>query len=1068
MIICGREAVIKAEVLTFGRMANRVIAEVGGVNEVALSKSARAMLISSILKKQRDGLRFLGKTEENVELISNAITEFKKHGISVESLKEVLNNTTDTYLKSKLNDVYIMYEKFEEEIKSKYIDDDDVLTLLLQKLPYTDMFKDSIIYIDEFVGFTAQEYAIIGELLKTANQVNVTVCADGLNRSFSQDKDIFYSNKETANKLIDIAKKQHVVIEEPVYLDKMYRFKQEELLHLENNIYKPKYEKYKEDSQNIKLFLAKSQFSEIENVATEIVKLAREEHYRYNEISVIVPSIEIYSSLCKAVFEKYEIPVFIDEKKELNQNVLVKYIMSVLEIFSKNWSYEAMFNYIKNGFSVLQADEIFKLENYCIKYGVKSSMWYKQDWKIADSDEELEMLNTLRKQVIEPLLKFREKLSKRKTCIELSKALYEFLIDNNIDKKMQEKIEKLQQIGQIDIANEYKISWDILVNVLDELVLVLGQEQVTFDEYTKLLKIGLQNSGLGKIPGTCDQVIVGDIERSRTHKVKAVFIVGLNDGQFPKINKSEGFLNDNDRVFLKEQNIELAKTTLEALYEDNFNIYKAFSIAEEKLYLSYSSTDSEGKSLRPSILISKLKKIFPQLIEESDIITKKEEITTSTGTFELLLEKMNEWKEGKEINPIWFEVYKLYQQNTMEKNKLEQAIRGVEFTNIPVNLSKENVEKLYGNVLKTSISRLEQYKRCAFSFYLKYGLELSDKTLFKIKSLDTGSFMHDVIDAFFDQIMQRELNLRELSQEQIEQIVESIINEKLTLNKNYIFTSTPKYQLLTARLKRVILKSMKYIIQSITMSEFNIIGNEVEFNKNAKYPPIEITMDNGKKIELTGKIDRIDLAKNDDGTYVRIIDYKSSIKNIDLNEVMAGLQIQLLTYLDAVTNIENVLPAGVLYFSLLDPMINSKRNMSDEEIELEIRKKFKMKGLILADVKVVRMMDKQLDSGYSKIVPAYVDKKENISSKLSSAVTREQFGILQKQINRIIKQIGEEILSGKIELNPYNNTKKKKTPCNYCEYKAICGFNDTQKGNCYNYIEQRSNEEIFASIQGIE
>lgn len=1060
----GKDAVTNAEVLSFVRMAYRVISEVGGISEVSLSKSARAMLISSILKKQKDSLKFLGKTEENIDVISNAITEFKKHNVNVEDLKNVLENTKDVYLASKLQDMYVMYSAFEENVQNKYIDEDDTLTILLQKLKHTDMFNNTVIYIDEFVGFTTQEYELICQLLKVAKQVNITVCTDSLNKSFNQDKDIFFSNKETANRIMDIAKKENIDIEAPVYLEHKYRFKQQELQHLEENIYQMKYEKYVEYPKNIELFLAKNQFSEIEEVATQIIKLAREEKYRYNEISVIVPNIETYSAFCKATFNKYNIPVFIDEKKELNQNILVKYIISVLEIFSKNWSYEAMFSYIKNGFSVLSSEEIFKLENYCIKYGIKANLWYKQDWKIADSDEELEELNKLRRKVVEPLIKFKEKLLGRKNCLEISKTLYQFLLDNEIDKKLQVKIKKLENIGEIDIANEYKVSWDILIQVLDELVLVLGEEQVSFDEYTRLLKVGLQNSGLGKIPGTCDQVIVGDIERSRTHKVKAVFIVGLNDGQFPKVNKSEGFLNDKDRLYLKEQNIELAKTTLEALYEDNFNIYKAFSIAEEKLYLSYASADSEGKSLRQSMLIARLKKIFPKLVEKSDIIQKQEEITTKTGTFELLLEKINEWQEGKEIDPIWFEVYKLY-QNSDEKDKLNQAIRGLEFTNNPTNISEENIDKLYGKVLKSSISRLEQYKRCAFSFYLKYGLQLSDKTLFKIQSLDTGSFMHDVIDSFFDQVTQREINLREITEEQTEQIVQSIINEKLTLNRNYIFTSTPKYKLLTNRLKRVILKSMKYIIQSITMSDFEILGNEVEFKENTKYPPIEITLDNGKKVEITGKIDRIDLAKNEDGSYVRIIDYKSSVKNIDLNEVMAGLQIQLLTYLDAVTTIENLLPAGVLYFNLIDPIIKANRNMTDEEIELEIKKKFKMQGLILADVKVARMMDKTLDKGASSIVPAYIDLSENLSMTRSSVVTKEQFEGLQKYMKKIIKQIAEEILSGKIELNPYNNTKKKKTPCEYCEYKTICGFNDVQNRNNYNYIGQKSKEEILAKIQ---
>ena len=323
--------------------------------------------------------------------------------------------------------------------------------------------------------------------------------------------------------------------------------------------------------------------------------------------------------------------------------------------------------------------------------------------------------------------------------------------------------------------------------------------------------------------------------------------------------------------------------------------------------------------------------------------------------------------------------------------------------------------------------------------------------------------MHDVIDEFFDQVIQRQIKLADIKDEEIEQIVTSIINEKLTLNRNYIFTGSARFRNLTKRLKKVILKSMKYIIQTITMSEFEIFGNEVEFKKDKKYKPIQILLDDGKKVEITGKIDRIDLAKNKNGSYVRIIDYKSSIKNIDLNEVFAGLQLQLLTYLDAVTKIEDVIPAGILYFNLIDPIIKADKNMSNEEIEQEIKKQFKMQGLILADVNVVRMMDKNLEKGASNIIPAYIDKNDELSKTRSSVVTKEQFNNLQKYTNKIIKQIAEEILSGNIDIHPVYSKKNKKTPCEYCKYKSICNFDNTR--NEYNYIPNLEKEIILDSIK---
>ena len=694
---------------------------------------------------------------------------------------------------------------------------------------------------------------------------------------------------------------------------------------------------------------------------------------------------------------------------------------------------------------------------------MRGSKWYKEPWKIATNDNELDYLNNIREKITQPLLKFKDNLNRMKNGKEITEKLYEFLIENKIDEVLIDKKNILERKGEIDLANIYKISWNTLINVLDELVLVLKDDKVSFEEYVKVLKIGLQNSGLGSIPATLDQVIVGDVDRSRTHKVKVAFIIGLNDGVFPSINKEEGFLNDNDREYLKENGVELAKGSRDLLFEENFNIYKALLVPEEKLYLSYASSNNLGKSLRPSMLISKIKKIFIKLNEKSDIINTVFTITNKKATFEDLLENIRKYQDKQEVDEVWFDLYNIYKADEEYKEKLDNAILGLNYTNKPGNLSKENIDRLYKNVLNTSISRLEQYKKCAFSYYLKYGLGLTDKSLFKIETLDTGTFMHDVIDEFFEQVISREILLKNITEGQIMEIVSSIINEKLTLNRNYIFTGTAKYRILTKRLKNVILKSMKYIIQTITESDFEIFGNEVEFRNGKKYKPIEIELEDGRKVEITGKIDRIDIAKNKDGKYMRIIDYKSSVKNIDLNEFVCGLQIQLLTYLDATCKVEDVIPAGVLYFNLIDPVIKADKNMSDEEIELEIKKQFKMQGLILADINVVRMMDKNLDKGASNIIPVYIDKNDNLSNTKSNCVSKEQFKYLQKYTNKLIKEIASEILSGNIDIRPIYNAKKKKTPCEYCEYKAICNFDSSK--NEYNYVPNLDKEVLFEMIK---
>ena len=1058
-------SVISAEVLTFNRMAYRVMKEVGNARSKNLSSSSKSMILYNILSEQKSNLKFIGKSSENVEMIATQITEFKKHGITVESLKNVINNTESKYLKAKLNDMLTVYEKYTEKISSDYIDENDSLTILAEYLEFVHDFDNTDIYIDEFVGFTHQEYEILRKLLVKANEVSITVCTDDINLSQNPDTDIFYSNKMTVDKIYYLAKQENVKIEKPINLDKIYRFKTKELAHMEENIYAYPYRKYEARNENIQLFLAKNQYSEIENVAKNIVKLVRDKNYRYNDISVITKDLEGYSNLCKAIFAKYEIPVFIDEKKDLSQNILVRYILSILNIFAKNWTTDSVLEYAKTGLvQDIEEDDIYVIENYALRWGIKGSKWYSGDWTFYnEAEEEQEKILHIREKIVGALLKLKKNISNTKDVESITRAIYQFLIENGINLAMESRIKELEEIGEIEKAREYETSYKLVMELLDEIVMVLGDKKISFEKYADLLKIGLGSTGLGKIPGTQDQVIVGDVDRSRSHKVKAVFIIGLNDGMFPSVNKNEGFFNDKDRDILKEKGAELAKGTLEKLYDDNFNIYKAFSTAEEKLFLSYASSDLEGKSLRASILINRIKKIFPELIENSDVIEKTYDIVTEESTFEELLDRLRDYRDGKEIEPVWFYLYNYYSNSSEWKAKLENSMKALNFSIEPDRIDKTMVEKLYGDTLRTSVSRLEQYQSCPFSYYLKYGLNLSEREEFKIQAIDTGTFMHDVIDSFFDKLQERKVNVKEVKEEEIQEIVDEVIDEKLGLKKNYIFTSIPKYRVLANRLRKVIKKSITYIVESLKYSDFSVMGHEMEFKNGKEYPAIQITLDNGKKVEITGKIDRIDIAKTPEGNYIRIIDYKSSAKDINLNEVVAGLQLQLLTYLDAVCTIEDVMPAGVLYFNLIEPSVKAANKMDDEKLQEEIRKQFKMKGLILADVDIVKKMDKTLEKGNSNIVPAYIDKDGNLSNR-ASTITRGQFENLQKYTNKIIKQIAGSILSGEINVKPYYKIKQGKTPCEYCKYKSICNFNTGICKKEYNYIGNESKDYILDNL----
>lgn len=1034
-------SVINAEVLSFNRMAQRVLKELNN-KEPHLSKCGKAMLIYNILSKNK--FKFLTKPETNIQIATNTINELKKHNIEVEKIPNI--KTNDMYLKTKLEDIYLLYKVYQESIQSKYIDENDILTLLADNIDKTQIFNNSIIYIDEFVGFTPQEYEIIKKLFIIAKKVVITIPAEVEESTNLNDvslDDIFYESKKTAAKLIKCAKETATEIEKPIILNETYRFKSKELKHLEKNIYATSYKKYEEKTENINIFLAANPYSEVEHMAQSIISLVKS-GYKYNDIAIITKNLDTYSSITKAIFSKYGIPIFIDEKKELNQNTLAKYILSIFELISNNWKHDSVFNYLKNSFCGIDIDIVHKLENYCTKFGIKNNKWLVK-W-------EDDMLEPIRQGIVDNIVKLKEDIYNAKTFKNITVALYNFLERDNIKEKLNKKIEVLKELDELELVNEYISSYSVITTVLNEIVTMFGEENTTIEKYRGVLKVGLENIHIGEIPARIDQVIIGDVSRSKAHKVKVIYIIGLNDGVFPSQNNDEGFLDDTDRNYLKENGIELASGTLEQIYEEQLNIYKAFTTSENKLFLSYASSNKEGKALRQSVLISKIKKIFPKIDIYSDIVEKQSNITVQSSTFDELLLNLRRAQDGVKIDSIWYDVYNWYKESNLWKDKLEKAMKGIEYTNLPEKINIDNIKKLYGSTLHTTISRLEQYRKCPFSFHLKYGLKLEDKKELQLKSIDTGSFMHNVIENFFDIAK----DVKNMNEQEIRYNVNRIIDKELALPKNYIFNSTAKFRLLTNRLKKVVLQSIIYIIEQLRNSDFNILDNEVEFKNGAKYKPIVIDLDNGKKVEITGKIDRIDIATSGGNNYIRIIDYKSSVKDIDLNEVINGLQIQLLTYLDSVTEIENMLPAGVLYFSLIDPIIKNNKGLTDEEIKQKIKEQFRMRGLILADINIIKMMDNRLQAGKSDIIPVAIKKDGEISSK--NTIKQNDFVNLQKQVKRVIAEISKEILEGKIDIKPY---KGKDEACKYCTYKPICAFNTSMKGNDYFKIKQLENEEIL-------
>ena len=1052
--VTEKKALINVEVLTLSRMAYRVMTEVYGKEEVKLSLSGKNMLIYDILTKEKSNLNFLGNSDKNIDIVNRMFTELKKHKVSAEELREL--EIDDEYIKLKIKDIVNLYEKYDEKISGSFIDEDDTLTLLAKNISKSKMFDNTYVYIDEFLGFTKQEYIVFEELLNKVEKMHVAVTTDSLDINKMED-DIFYFNKVFANKLIDISHGLNYEVQEICIESNDKKYKSQELKFLEENLFFNN-RKYKNELNDIKVFLAKNPYSEIEYTAKQIHNLVKNCGLRYNEIAVITESLDRFSDDVKVIFKKYNIPVFVDEKKDLNQNVLIRFIIGLLDVYSKNFSQEAVIDFLKIGLLNIEKEDIFLLENYIKKWDVKGNKWFKP-FAYEEINDIQERIEKLRKEYIESLLSLRNKLVNNRTYKEISKEIYTYLVEQNITINLESKI---KEFNDIDMFDEYNTSYSIVVQILEEMTNIFKDENVSFEKYKEVFTVGINSSDLGKIPLYQDTVILGDTERSRNGKIKVAFLLGLNDGLFPTKQSSEGFLGDSDRDYLKQKGIELAKNSIEAIFEQEFNFYRTFTLPSEKLFITYSSSDKDGSSIRPSILLKKIKRTFPEIKEESDVIDDYFFITNEDASFEEALKLYKSYLDGEipEVPKEWNDLLIYFYKKRNEE--FLRSLAGIKYSNIPEKINKKNLDKMYKGNISTSISRIESYRTCPFSFHLTYGLKLKEKDEMKINSIDTGSFMHEVIEEFFDYVNENNISLKTIEDNEIEDIVLKLLERILTSSKYYIFTYSKKYKILTEKLKSVVIESIKYIVYTLKYSDFNVLGSEIEFSRTGKYEPIKLTLEDGRILEIKGKIDRVDVAKLDNERYVRIIDYKSSIKQIDLNKVVAGLNVQLITYLDAISEKENMIPSGTLYMSLVENFAKADKNMTEEDIEKELKKNFKMQGIILEDIQVVKMMDNKLNEGSSDIIPVRLNKGGTLG-RSNSLISKDSFNALQRKVKNVIKEIVTDILNGDISISPYYY--KKKTGCDYCKYKSICMFNTNIKNNEYNIIRNTSKDVILEELE---
>ena len=1091
----GESALLRTQVLSFKKMAHEVFEECGGRVKEIIKESGRNMLIHKVLNEKIESLEYFRKISREqgfYEIVSDVISEFKKYNVEVDSLRNIEESIQESDLYNKIRELSIIYEAFNEEMNEGYIDGDDELTLLGKKLLENDIYTNSEVWIDEFSTFTPQQLEIIRLLARRCKRVNITLCMDNRdNSNGNQDiTDVFNTIKNTENKILKIMKENNISYDKPINLNMINvnegcnRFKNApELEHIEKYFFTYPFNSFNGKCENVKLYKANNIYDEIECVAKSITALIRSGKYRYKDISVVCRNIDDYEKITSVIFKDYEIPYFLDKKLELLNNPLIILITSAFEILFKDWSYESVFKYLKTGLTGIENNYIDVLENFVLEYGVKGYKWtvkeiISESWfnNNEELSEEKIFISEIMDEVRRPLLVFHNKIKGKHKVSHICKAIYEFLIDIHAFERINEWIEKFDEIGLEDKVKEYSQVEESVIDILDQAVDVMGDKDLDSYDFFKILNSGFNNEEIGVIPVALDQVNIGDVARIKGRDVKALYIVGVNDGILPASKKEEGILSDNDRNILSDIGIELASNTRNKVFEEQFLLYTVLTISSDFLMISYPMADFEGKSLRPSIVISRIKKILPKLVEESDLYDlssykdKLNKVISPIPTFNELILAMRKNCDEENVEEYWREVYKWYKDSPEYENKVKNIFKGLDYSNLKNHVNKNNLRELYANEdgkLMFSVSRLEKYAECPFSYFVQYGLKAKNRKIYEFTPPDLGSFVHDILDLFTNRVKKEGILWSELNNERCKEIVSNLIDIRLSEQTNSILNSSKRFKYLSQRFKRVISKSVTVMAEQIGKGEFEVFKTEFDFGNYKTGEAVMLNLQDDEKVYLQGRIDRIDTLDLDGQTYIRIIDYKTGAKKFDLNELYYGLQMQLLVYLDAIIKNskyileKQVVPGAVLYFKVDDPIIKSKKEMTTEEVETEVLEELKLKGLVLKDAKVVKAMDRDIE-GYSLVIPAAF-KKDGDFKSTSDVVTEEEFTLLREYVNRKMISLCEDMLCGDIKIEPTKQANR--SYCEYCDFSSICQFDTSIKDNKYKIVGKKSRTEIWDNIR---
>ena len=1067
-------------VITFERMKDFIFRKVGGAFSNKLKEGGRNIFMSLAIEKADPYLKLYKKSADDIEMVQmmiNMLKEMKSCAISCNNLAEYSKSLKEGTLKQKIFEVIKIINNYEEMINKSFYDPLDNLTLILDMLKNTKILEGYTLFVDSFNDFSFQKLNLLEEMLVQCKNSFFAFCSE---ENFNFKTGLFAPVKRTIAKIITIAKKNAIKVKEPIILNQPKRFKNNNLKILEKNFFKIPKEAFEYEPQNIFLYNAADIYDECDFIAKTIRKMVIKKEYRYRDFALVARNIEEYTEKIENAFLKYEVPYFMDKPQKLEDKPIFCVVFSAFDIILSNFNSGSVFRYLKTGLVGVRIEEISLIENYAFVWEINGDRWkepfnmspegYSKEKMRTDSIKKLEEIEKIRKRIVTPLLKFKEKI-KKTTGDEISKALYEFLEEIEIRKNIRSFCQKLIAENDLISAEEESRLWDMLMEALDQTASALKGILVKPKRYMQLLKLVVESEDISFIPQGLDEVLISPIDQREILERKVVFAIGVTEGAFPANPTDGGILNDKERKELVSLGANMYDD-FERMYEtERYISYQALSSASEYLFVSWPSSGLRGGVKFASEIIREIKSIFPKIkILTKNSFKAEDWLWAPRAAFEVCAKNL---KKSDKI----FASLKNYFLNLEEyKYKIEALNRAIQKKEMRI-LDLKLAQDLFGKDVKVSASQIEKFYSCRFQYFCQYGLKAKEIKKAKFNAIEYGSLVHFILEKVLKAYSKKDfLNL---NQEDLSNTINNFLKEYIESYFGGAEDKSARFNHILNRCRRAIKILVNRLIEEFKQSLFYPCDYELVISENGGIAPLVLNLPGGGKVIIEGKVDRVDVMENsneNEGNYIRVIDYKTGKKNFALSDVIYGLNMQMLLYILAIKNdkdggktgkYKNAIPAGVLYMPAIMPLISAENGDPELKLEEKILREFKMNGLILSDTRVVQGMEKDAKGVF---IPALI--KKGVLDGKESLVNLEQIEIISKYIESMVIKMAESLHKGEIDINPIQNIGRGKNggktrkACDWCPYGNVCRFEEEECKR--NIIDMKKDEAIEKMERKIE